>query len=68
MALKTLGKNGLSIPLTIAAGVILTAASFSIEFRAIKDAIEDKLNAQDKRRGLHAVHRQTGRKVATQRH
>lgn len=45
MALKTLGKNGLSIPLTIAAGVILTAASFSIEFRAIKDAIEDKLNS-----------------------
>lgn len=45
MALKTLGQNGLSIPLTIAAGVILTAASFSIEFRAIKDAIEDKLNS-----------------------
>nr|DAO12046.1 MAG TPA: minor tail protein [Caudoviricetes sp.] len=45
MALKTLGKNGLSIPLTISAGVILTAASFSIEFRAIKDAIEDKLNS-----------------------
>lgn len=45
MALKMLGKNGLSIPLTIAAGVILTAASFSIEFRAIKDAIEDKLNS-----------------------
>lgn len=45
MALKTLGKNGLFIPLTIAAGVILTAASFSIEFRAIKDAIEDKLNS-----------------------
>lgn len=45
MTLKTLGKNGLSIPLTIAAGVILTAASFSIEFRAIKDAIEDKLNS-----------------------
>lgn len=45
MAFKTLGKNGLSIPLTIAAGVILTAASFSIEFRAIKDAIEDKLNS-----------------------
>lgn len=45
MALKALGKNGLSIPLTIAAGVILTAASFSIEFRAIKDAIEDKLNS-----------------------
>lgn len=45
MALKTLGKNGLSIPLTISAGVILTAASFSIEFRAIKDAIEEKLNS-----------------------
>ena len=45
MALKALAKNGLSIPLTIAAGVILTAASFSIEFRAIKDAIENKLDS-----------------------
>ena len=45
MALKTLGKNGLSIPLTIAAGVILTATGFTIEFSGIKDAIEKKLNS-----------------------
>lgn len=45
MALKTLAKNGLSIPLTIAAGVILTATGFTIEFSGIKDAIEKKLNS-----------------------
>lgn len=45
MALKTLGKNGLSIPLTISAGVILTATGFTIEFSGIKDAIEKKLNS-----------------------
>ena len=45
MALKTLGQNGLSIPLTIAAGVILTATGFTIEFSGIKDAIEKKLNS-----------------------
>lgn len=45
MALKTLGKNGLSIPLTIAAGVILTATGLTIEFSGIKDAIEKKLNS-----------------------
>lgn len=45
MALKALGKNGLSIPLTIAAGVILTATGFTIEFSGIKDAIEKKLNS-----------------------
>ena len=45
MALKTLAKNGLSIPLTITAGVILTATGFTIEFSGIKDAIEKKLNS-----------------------
>lgn len=45
MALKTLGQNGLSIPLTISAGVILTATGFTIEFSGIKDAIEKKLNS-----------------------
>lgn len=45
MALKTLGQNGLSIPLTIAAGVILSATGFTIEFSGIKDAIEKKLNS-----------------------
>lgn len=45
MALETLGKNGLSIPLTVAAGVILTATGFTIEFSGIKDAIEKKLNS-----------------------
>ena len=45
MALKTLGENGLSIPLTISAGVILTATGFTIEFSGIKDAIEKKLNS-----------------------
>lgn len=45
MALKTLGENGLSIPLTIAAGVILTTTGFTIEFSGIKDAIEKKLNS-----------------------
>lgn len=45
MALKTLGKNGLSIPLTFAAGTILTVAGFKIEFEAIKNAIEKGLNA-----------------------
>ena len=45
MALKTLGKNGLSIPLTISAGVIITATGFTIELSGIKDAIEKKLNS-----------------------
>lgn len=45
MALKTLGKNGLSIPLTFAAGAILTVSGFKIEFEAIKNAIEKGLNA-----------------------
>lgn len=45
MALKMLGKNGLSIPLTFAAGAILTVAGFKIEFEAIKNAIEKGLNA-----------------------
>ena len=43
-ALKALSQNGLSIPLTITAGAILTAAGFKIEFSGIKDAIEKKLN------------------------
>ena len=43
--LKTLAKNGLSIPLTIAAGVILSAIGFKIEFSGIEDAIEKKLNS-----------------------
>lgn len=43
--LKTLAKNGLSIPLTIAAGVILSATGFKIEFSGIEDAIEKKLNS-----------------------
>lgn len=43
-ALKTLSQNGLSIPLTIAAGAILTATGFKIEFSGIKDAIEKSLN------------------------
>lgn len=43
-ALKTLSQNGLSIPLTITAGAILTATGFKIEFSGIKDAIEKKLN------------------------
>ncbi len=43
-ALKKMASSGLSIPLTIAAGVILTAAGFTIEFSGIKDAIEKKLN------------------------
>ena len=45
MALKTLWKNGLSIPLTISAGVIITATGFTIELSGIKDAIEKKLNS-----------------------
>lgn len=45
MALKTLGQNGLSIPLTFAAGAILTVAGFKIELEAIKNAIEKGLNA-----------------------
>lgn len=45
MALKTLGQNGLSIPLTISAGVIITATGFTIELSGIKDAIEKKLNS-----------------------
>lgn len=43
-ALKALSQNGLSIPLTISAGAILTATGFKIEFSGIKDAIEKKLN------------------------
>lgn len=43
-ALKALSQNGLSIPLTITAGAILTAAGFKIEFSGIKDAIEKSLN------------------------
>lgn len=43
-ALKALSQNGLSIPLTITAGAILTAAGFKIEFSGIKDAIEKRLN------------------------
>ena len=43
--LKTLAKNGLSIPLSIAAGVILSATGFKIEFSGIEDAIEKKLNS-----------------------
>lgn len=43
-ALKKMSNSGLSIPLTISAGVILTAAGFTIEFSGIKDAIEKKLN------------------------
>ena len=45
MTLKALAGNGLSIPLTIAAGVILSATGFTIEFSGIKDAIEKKLNS-----------------------
>lgn len=41
---KALSQNGLSIPLTITAGAILTATGFKIEFSGIKDAIEKKLN------------------------
>lgn len=43
-ALKALSQNGLSIPLAITAGAIMTAAGFKIEFSGIKDAIEKKLN------------------------
>lgn len=43
-ALKALSQNGLSIPLTITAGAILTATGFKIEFSGIKDAIEKSLN------------------------
>lgn len=43
-ALKAISQNGLSIPLTITAGAILTATGFKIEFSGIKDAIEKKLN------------------------
>lgn len=43
-ALKALSQNGLSIPLTITAGAILTATGFKIELSGIKDAIEKKLN------------------------
>lgn len=44
MSLKTLANAGLSIPLTIAAGAILSATGFKIEFSGIKDAIEKQLN------------------------
>ncbi len=44
MSLKTLAKAGLSIPLTIAAGTILAATGFKIEFDAIKNAIVNGLN------------------------
>lgn len=43
-ALKALSQNGMSIPLTITAGAILTATGFKIEFSGIKDAIEKSLN------------------------
>lgn len=43
-SLKTLANAGLSIPLTIAAGAILSATGFKIEFSGIKDAIEKQLN------------------------
>lgn len=42
--LKALSSKGLSIPLTFAAGAILTFTGFKIEFSGIKDAIEKKLN------------------------
>ena len=44
LSLKTLANAGLSIPLTIAAGAILSATGFKIEFSGIKDAIEKQLN------------------------
>lgn len=44
LSLKTLAKAGLSIPLTIAAGTILAATGFKIEFDAIKNAIVNGLN------------------------
>lgn len=44
-ALKALSQNGLSMPLTITAGAILTATGFKIEFSGIKDAIENSLNS-----------------------
>lgn len=43
-ALKELSEKGLSLPLTFAAGAILTFTGFKIEFSGIKDAIEKKLN------------------------
>lgn len=43
-SLKALSKSGLSIPLTFAAGAILTATGFKIEFSGIEDAIKKKLN------------------------
>lgn len=44
-ALKALSGKELSMPLTIVAGGILTAAGFKIEFSGIKDAIEKGLNS-----------------------
>ena len=44
MMLKTLAKAGLSVPLTIVLGGILTGTGFAIEFNAIKDAVRKKLN------------------------
>lgn len=44
-AIKSMAQSGLSIPLTIAAGAILTTTGFKIEISGIKDAIEQKLNA-----------------------
>ena len=44
MVLKNLAKAGLSIPLTIAAGGVLTGAGFTVEFSGIKNAIQKGLN------------------------
>lgn len=44
-AIKSMAQSGLSIPLTIATGAILTTTGFKIEISGIKDAIERKLNA-----------------------
>nr|DAG28905.1 MAG TPA: minor tail protein [Caudoviricetes sp.] len=44
-AIKSMAQSGLSIPLTIATGAILTTTGFKIEISGIRDAIEQKLNA-----------------------
>lgn len=44
MMLKNLAKAGLSIPLTITTGGVLTGVGFAIEFSAIKNAIQEGLN------------------------
>lgn len=43
-SLKNMASAGLSIPLTITIGAILSATGFKIEFSGIKDAIEKELN------------------------